>query len=300
MSEIPLPEPLVLTFAEVCDRGKVREENQDNVRHASIALGELMLVADGMGGYRGGATASNIAAETFLAYLASLPADYPPEQAIREAAALANGNIVGAASAPGSAYRRMGSTVVLALITQNATGTGAWIGHIGDSRAYLARAGQLTRITNDHSTVQALLNRNLITPEEARNHPDASELTRSLGHQPEVEIDIDTVRLQDGDCLLLCSDGLWGFVQEQAIEAVAANSELRIETAAQSLLDLALAAGGHDNIGIEMVRVAKAPVAFKPPRRTRFVTILGACLLALAVLAALAWFALKSHWLHGR
>ena len=93
----------------------------------------------------------------------------------------------------------------------------AWIGHIGDSRAYHVHDGRLSRVTNDHSAVQALLNRNLITPEAARHHPDASVLTRSLGHQPEVDIDMTMVQLATGDTLLLCSDGLWGYVEEQQI-----------------------------------------------------------------------------------
>jgi len=297
MSEISPPEPLVIAFSEACDRGKVREENQDNVRRASIPLGELLIVADGMGGYQGGATASRIAVETFLEYLGSRPPDYPPEQAIREASASANTNIATAANSPGSLYRQMGSTVVLALLTQDASGTRAWIAHVGDSRAYLARAGQLNRITNDHSAVQALLSQNLITPEQARHHPDASALTRSLGHQPEVEIDIEMVPLQDGDSLLLCSDGLWGFVPEQEMEAAAANLELTVEMAAQTLLDLALAAGGHDNIGLAMARMSKAPPAVKKPRR-RFLAILAASLLVIAGLGVLAWFAMHSHWLH--
>jgi serine/threonine protein phosphatase PrpC len=271
MSEKPIPGPLVFAFAEQCDRGTVREENQDNVLHARIPLGALLIVADGIGGYSGGATASRMVIAGFQAYLAALPQDYPADCAIREASARANATIVAAASAPNSPYRRMGSTVVLALLQQDATGTFAWIGHIGDSRAYLVRDGRLNRITSDHSAVQALLDRNLITPEQALNHPDASVLTRSLGHQPEVEIDLEKLSLMAGDSLLLCSDGLWGYVSEVEIERAAVNPELTTEAASRALLDLALAAGGHDNIGIEMVRIslppADSPWFFKLLRR---------------------------------
>jgi protein phosphatase len=298
MSKVLTPQQAVITFGEQCNKGKVREENQDCVLHVRFALGELFIVADGMGGYQGGATASHMVVEGFHEYLASLPKDYPPDQAIREASARVNASIVAAASAPNSPYRQMGSTVVLALIQQDPTGTQAWIGHVGDSRAYLVRAGQLHRITKDHSAVQALLNRNLITPEEALHHPDASVLTRCLGHKGEVEIDIDPISMELGDSLLLCSDGLWGFVPEQELQMVAADPQLTVETAAQSLLDLALAAGGHDNIGIEMVRLN--PSAAATPRSKRLhaggMEILAICLLAFAAVGASAYFGTRSPW----
>ena len=300
MSENSLLGPLAMTFAEVCDVGKVRQENQDNVRHASTPLGELLIVADGMGGYQGGATASRIVVESIIAYLDSTPREYPPDEAIREAVACANRNIATEAHAPGSANPQMGSTVVLALLIQAEGGTQALIAHIGDSRAYLVRADELQRITSDHSKVQELVDRKTITPEEALHHPDASALTRSLGHQPDVEIDIRMVPLQEGDGLLLCSDGLWGAVPYEVIKAVAANQKLTVELVAQVLLDLALAAGGRDNIGIEMVRLSRAPaaVALKQPRRHGALLTMSACLLAIAGLGALAWIALHTDWLH--
>jgi hypothetical protein len=169
----------------------------------------------------------------------------------------------------------MGSTVVLALIQAGNPAGGnsgtlasftptAWIGHVGDSRAYLIRAGKMSKITNDHSAVQALISRNLITEEEARNHPDASVLTRSLGHRPEVEIEIDRVAIQGGDALLLCSDGLWGYVSDGDIAAVATDASLSVQTIADTLLHQALAAGGHDNIGIEFIRIGGDGAATLP------------------------------------
>jgi protein phosphatase len=300
MSEVPIPGQLVVSSAERCDRGKVREENQDSLQHARIALGELFVVADGIGGYLGGATASKMVVDGFYEYLSSLPAEYPPDRAIREASARTNAAILAAANSPTSVYQHMGSTVVLAIVNQDATaGTHAWIGHIGDSRAYLARSGQLIRITRDHSAVEALLSRNLISPEEALHHPDASVLTRSLGHLPEVEINIEKVPLQAGDNLLLCSDGLWGYVPEQEIQLVVINPELTVETMAETLRGLAMAAGGHDNIGIELVRLSLPPVAvdFKGPRRHGFLEILAVCLLAVAAFGAVAYFAMQSQWL---
>ena len=251
----------VILFAEECDRGVLREENQDSVLHVRIALGDLMIVADGIGGYAGGATASRLVVENFYAYLAALPADYPVDNAIRGAAARANAQITEKANAPGSPFQRMGSTVVVAVVQQRAGEICAWIGHVGDSRAYLVRAGRLNRLTTDHSAVQALLSRSLISPEEVENHPDTSVLTRSLGNQPEVEIDIEQIPLAFGDTLLLCSDGLWGFVSELDIEKMVDAPGLTLELSARGLLKLALTAGGKDNISIEKARVVGHPKA---------------------------------------
>jgi serine/threonine protein phosphatase PrpC len=261
MSEIPVSGQPIILFAEECDRGILREENQDSILHVSISLGDLLMVADGIGGYTGGAIASRMVVENFYLHLAALPPDYPVDNAIRGAAARANAQILAAASAPGSPNQRMGSTVVVAVVQQRASGTCAWIGHIGDSRAYLLRAGRLHRLTTDHSAVQVMLSHKLITPEEAKNHPDSSVLTRSLGHQPEVEIDIEQHPLALGDTLLLCSDGLWGFVSDLDIERMVDAHGRTLGSSAHGLLELALAAGGNDNISIEMARLVALPKA---------------------------------------
>jgi serine/threonine protein phosphatase PrpC len=257
MSDLPVHGQPVILFAEECDRGTLREDNQDSALHIRIALGDLLIVADGIGESAGGATASRMAVEYFYAHLAALPQDYPADKALREAAARANASIVVAARAPDSPHPRMGSTVVAALLQPDGDITNAWIGHIGNSRAYLMRAGRLHRLTTDHSAVQSLLNRNLITPEEAKNHPDALVLTRCLGHQLEVEIEIEQFPLAVGDWLLLCSHGLWGFVPELEIQTAAAS--LSVEAAAHNLLELALTAGGHNNIGIEVAQLIAPP-----------------------------------------
>ncbi|MGP8250453.1 MAG: PP2C family protein-serine/threonine phosphatase [Terracidiphilus sp.] len=325
MKALAKPKQLAISFAEKCDRGIVREENQDSVLRTTTPLGELLIVADGLGGYQGGAVASRIAVDSISAYFAGLPADYLPAMAIRESIIRANAEILNAASSPGSIYTHMGSTVVMALLqpiggnrergpaAPNAVVNAvlkAWIGHVGDSRAYHVRDRRLYRITRDHSAVQAMLDRNLITPEQALNHPDASVLTRSLGHEPEVDADIDSVQLEPGDSLLLCSDGLWGYVDERAIEAVAANSALDVETASAALLELALTAGGYDNVGIEIARVANGPgktpaspsaSAFRSTRifgKLRLIEILAVALLAFAAIGALACFAYLEHWFH--
>ena len=269
MSEVSARQSLTISFGEACDRGKIREENQDNVRRATIPLGELFIVADGIGGYQGGATASRMVVEEFHAQLAARPADYPADDALREASAHTNASIHTVASSGDPSLQRMGSTVVLALVQKELDAEPvAWIGHVGDSRAYLVRDGQMRKVTTDHSAVQALLSRNLITEEEARNHPDASVLTRSLGHKSEVEIELDRVPLQAGDALLLCSDGLWGYVAEEDIAAVVNDGSLGTQTIADTLVHQALAAGGQDNIGIEFIRIAAASGVSAPTLAT--------------------------------
>ncbi|MGA3347190.1 MAG: protein phosphatase 2C domain-containing protein [Terracidiphilus sp.] len=247
-----LGKPTIL-FAEECDRGKMRQVNQDSILHVSIPMGELLIVSDGIGGENAaGVSASKTVVEQIHSYLAKLPQNYAADSAIREAAAQANAKIL-PDKEPDVPQLRMGAAVIVALVQQEAEGSYAWIGHVGDCRAYLVRAGRLHRLTFDHSGVQSLLNRNLITPEEVYRHPDTGVLTRALGVEPEVEIDIEKHPLAVGDTLLLCSDGLWDAVSEKEIERTASGPT--VETAARDLLQRALDAGGRDNIGIEMARL---------------------------------------------
>jgi protein phosphatase len=167
MNEIPALEEPAIIFAEKCDRGILRQENNDSVLHLRIPLGDLMVVADGVGGYIGRSTASQMVVESFREHLAALPSDYPADKALQEAAKFTNAKLLMTPREPGMPNVRMGSTVVVALLQESAEGPHAWVGHIGDSRAYLVRVGRLHRLTTDHSAVQSLLSRNLISPQEA-------------------------------------------------------------------------------------------------------------------------------------
>jgi protein phosphatase len=258
-SRFSTPDAVAVQVAAQCDCGMVRSENQDSVKHVVTPLGDLLIVSDGMGGFAGGGVASRIAVDAISSTLAAMPAFFPSSIAVQEASFQANADIAKAAAEPGTPNNRMGCTVVLALLRTDSdrahAPVRATIGHIGDSRAYLMHNGRLTRITRDHSVVQELIDRDLLTVEESRLHPDASVLTRCLGWEPHVEIELNEVALEVGDSLLLCSDGLWGFVSESEIERVVADSSLEAEAASHALLQLALAAGGHDNIGIELARI---------------------------------------------
>ncbi len=257
MYELPIAGQPVIAFAEECDQGNLRPENQDSVLHARIALGELLIVADGSGGYTGSEVASRLAVEHFYDYLAALPNDYPAEDALREACAHANESILAVTNMPEFPSARLGTAVIVALLQEDADVTHAWIGHLGDCRAYLFRAGRLHSLTTDHSAVQSMLKLGLIAPEEVHNHPDTSVLTRSLGVRSDVEIEIEQHPIGVGDTLLLCSDGLWGCVSEPELEKAVESSD--VDDVARNLLYLALSAGGHDNIGIEMARVNAPP-----------------------------------------
>ncbi|MFZ1086852.1 MAG: protein phosphatase 2C domain-containing protein [Terracidiphilus sp.] len=257
MSSLAIHEQPVILFAEECERPANREESEISVLNVRLALADMMLVADGSGSNGGGAAASRMVVEHFYAHLAGLPPDYPVDNAIRAAAARANASILAAASTPGSQLQGARVSMVVALLQQEGEITYAWIGHIGDSRAYLQRAGRLHRLTVDHTAVQEMLDRKMITPFEALHHPDAKVLSRSLGQQLAVDIEVEQVPLAVGDTLLLCSDSLWRSVPEAEIQS-AADSETA-DSAAHSLLALALAADGKDSVGIELARMILPP-----------------------------------------
>ena len=129
---------------------------------------------------------------------------------------------------------------------------------MGDSRAYLIHNQKLTLLTRDDSAGQDLLDRNQITPQEGEAHPDASLLAGYLGKQYNVRVEMRDVQLEVGDTLLLCSDGLWGYVSEQEIERELSDGTRTVEEASRALLDLALDAGGYDNVAIEIARLAQS------------------------------------------
>jgi PPM family protein phosphatase len=233
-------------------QGLVREENQDRISRVQSPCGELFIVADGMGGYEGGATAAQMLIDGLTQHLRAVPPGMPPDEALRQATERANAEIY-RRRAQGSDPRlaRMGTTGVLALVQ----GHRAWIAHAGDSRAYLWRGGDLRRLTRDHTLVQGMVDRQILDEEEARNHPDAHVVTRSFGQRAEIEMEIaPALELLDGDRLLLCSDGLSGSVDDAAIARVLA-AQSDTQTATDALIGLALQAGGSDNISVQLIAV---------------------------------------------
>lgn len=261
--------PLPLRIGAGAHRGLVREENQDRISRVQSPLGELFIVADGMGGHEGGATAAQLLIDGLDAHLRTLPEDTPPEEALLQAAQGANTDIFQRAQGD-RRLAKMGATAVLALIQ----GHRVWIAHAGDSRAYLWRGGRLERLTRDHTLVQRMVDHQILNEEEARHHPDSNVVTRGFGQSPEIELEVaPPLDLHEGDRLLLCSDGLSGYVEDDAIAgALAAGGEA--QEVADALIGLALRAGGLDNVSLQLIALqgeaaqGPAPAPAPPPVAT--------------------------------
>jgi serine/threonine protein phosphatase PrpC len=238
---------LALRIAEkaaLSDVGRARQSNEDSYLERS----PLFVVADGMGGARAGEVASHIAVET--AKVAEVGAS--PEQDLAEVARTANREIYSKAQSD-SEHAGMGTTFTGALVT----GSEVAIGHVGDSRMYRLRDGELERLTHDHSLVEEFVRQGKLTPEEAEVHPQRSIITRALGPEPEVQVDTFTYPGRAGDVYLICSDGLTGMISEdQVAEILSAGGSLT--DAAQRLIDAANENGGRDNITVVLFRLEDA------------------------------------------
>src|SRR3954447_4580901 len=235
----------IVEKASLTDVGRQRQVNEDNYLEQS----PLFAVADGMGGARAGEVASKVAVEKLGE---SGPFDGSPEQQLAEVTKQANRQIYEMAQSD-SALAGMGTTLTAALVT----GREVVIGHVGDSRVYRFRDGELERLTQDHSLVEEFVRQGKLTPEEAENHPQRSIITRALGPEPDVQVDTFTYPGRDGDVYLICSDGLTGMISEDAIaEILSAGGSL--DAAAKQLIDAANENGGRDNITAILFRLEDA------------------------------------------
>lgn len=262
--------PLTLTAAAAADVGRVRALNEDAVlahvrpSDAGPALA-LLVVADGMGGHQAGEIAGRLAVNAIHASLRWFlqrpgrddtrpltPPGATPEPArhlgdrLRLAVAAANETILAYALDNPVEAGNLGSTVTCALIH----GRHVAIANVGDCRAYLHRDGRLRQLTADHSYVGRLVRAGHLAPDAIFDHPRRNLVTRTLGHRSALEVDIFTEQLQPGDRLLLCSDGLWEMVRDDAL--IAAELAAPPATAVAALVALANAHGGEDNIGIAL------------------------------------------------
>ena len=230
--------------AGVTDTGRRRLRNED----AFICEPPLFAVADGMGGARAGEIAAGLAA----AALEEAGAETRGAEGVAELIAEANRRIWERSVAdPRTAG--MGTTVTAALVDA-AAGTVA-IGHVGDSRAYLYRDGELEQLTTDHSLVAELVQSGMLTPEEAERHPQRSAITRALGTEETVDVESFTVAAEPGDVFLLCSDGLSGMVADTDVAAVLGRSQDDLERTADALIAAANARGGDDNVTVVLFEI---------------------------------------------
>jgi PPM family protein phosphatase len=231
-----------LNRGAVTDIGRMRKNNEDRY----LSAGRLAAVADGMGGHRAGEVASAIAMEELAALEHAGPWSTPADagEALRTVFLAANRRIRDTA-AKDSELDGMGTTLVALL----EDGDSVHLANVGDSRAYLLRNGELSQVTVDHTLVQELIDEGRLRPEEAERHPQRSIITRALGVESDVEVDLFTYKLLSGDRLLLCTDGLSGVVSEQRIR----NVLLRVpdpQRAAEKLVAMANESGGPDNITV--------------------------------------------------
>lgn len=238
-------------MANKTDIGHTRTKNEDRALIRNDLNGfTLAIVADGMGGHQAGDIASQLAIEIIQDQLQMIHIDLPVEERkliVRQAIYMANDSIYQLASTK-LQYQGMGTTVVLAIATEE------WllIANIGDSRAYKASEKSIIQLTEDHSLVSELVKNGQITAEEASFHPRRNVLTRALGTEQNVTIDIYDYVWSDKDFLLLCTDGLSGFVDNQQILQILNQNE-DIYFKADKLVESALEAGGEDNITVVLL-----------------------------------------------
>lgn len=235
--------------------GKVRDHNEDSF-HVSETDGFFM-VSDGMGGLAAGELASKITRETVSESLGKqMGSGTPVEKILRDAFNLANQK-VRKALIENPSSKGMGCTCVVLAFRDN----DFFIGYVGDSRIYLFRNGHLKQITRDHSYVEELFLRGLITAEEKIDHPYKSSITRYIGHAETIEVDVTSGPIANNDVFILCSDGLTGEVTDENIEKLL-NEGQSVEQSVKKLIAMALENGGGDNISVIAVKVEKKKPGF--------------------------------------
>lgn len=246
------------------DIGCLRQNNEDAFGYWEpeddrlfLRKGRLAVVADGMGGYEGGQEASRLAVETLVAVYRDFGGD-DPQAALVEGLQTAHEQIRNY-SFDHPELRGMGTTCTAAAIVRHASGgaqyDALYFVHVGDTRLYLIRDGQITKVTRDHSYVGRLVESGIISPEEAEKHPQRNILTAALGTNPELVMDSprQPAPLRPEDVLLICTDGLWGQVRDPEILDAVENKSA--EQAGRELIELAKERGGPDNITVEILRL---------------------------------------------
>lgn len=252
-----------IEISELSDTGRVREHNEDAVT-SNIDIG-LMVLADGMGGYNAGEVASGIAVQ-IVADLASEGAAREERHGIdshsglmrqsivlRDAVYRANKIIYQTAQSQTNC-EGMGTTIVACMFYDNKVS----IAHVGDSRAYRLRQGQLDQVTLDHSLLQELVDRGFYSEEEAQRSTNRNYVTRALGVEPTVEVEVHEYDVLPEDIYLLCSDGLPDMVEDEDIHLTISTFNDSLDVVGQQLVDLANDHGGRDNVSVMLAQVKEA------------------------------------------
>ncbi|MFQ5877268.1 MAG: Stp1/IreP family PP2C-type Ser/Thr phosphatase [Acidobacteriota bacterium] len=267
------PAPLTFSSAGLTDVGRKRSSNEDSFTIA--AAHNLFVVADGMGGHAAGEVASRLAVESIARHISgsdprkepTIPAAFRspsreeaalpvPARRVLNAIRLANQEIARSVRKD-RAMRGMGTTVVAAYIQGNR----AYIGSVGDSRAYMVRGRAIRQLTSDHTFVNEQVRAGTLSADEARKHPARNILTRAVGSQEEVEADLVQIDLKQGDLILLCSDGLTSMAEDREILRALQQHRGDLDAGCRSLVALANSRGGEDNITVVLVRADRKAAA---------------------------------------
>jgi serine/threonine protein phosphatase PrpC len=249
-----------ISYKAVSDVGRKRKGNEDslvvNPEHG------LFVVADGMGGHAAGEIASKVAVDSINEFVCLTGGDeeitWPfgldenisyDGNRLKTAIRYANRKVLEATKEK-SEYEGMATTVAAVLVD----GDAANLGHVGDSRVYLMRDGEITQLTSDHSWVNEQIQSGVISPDQARTHPLRNVVTRALGGKPDLQVDMQQHKAKAGDILILCSDGLTTMIPDEDIARVVRDSGGDVEKAAQALVASANAKGGEDNITVLLIR----------------------------------------------
>lgn len=242
------------TLGGMSDVGLTRQLNEDNWGWMKLSeRARLYVVADGMGGHDGGEVASALAVKTICKVAKEAEKDNPQgeealETLLDTSFQAANNTVKDHADAKGT---DMGTTLVCMLVFDNRVG---FLANVGDSRGYLFREGSLHQVSKDHSLVQKMVERGRITAEEARHHPHSNILLRTVGTERDIDIDIFRVELKPGDKVLMCSDGLWGEVEDRDMESIL-NTYTDPRIASRELVRAAHHGGGKDNVTLMIVEI---------------------------------------------
>jgi PPM family protein phosphatase len=249
-----------ITYKAVSDVGRKRKGNEDSLfvnpeQH-------LFVVADGMGGHAAGEIASKVAVDAINEFVCLTGGDeeitWPfgldenisyDGNRLKTAIRYANRKVLEATKEK-SEYEGMATTVAAVLVD----GDAANLGHVGDSRVYLMRDGEITQLTSDHSWVNEQIQSGVISPDQARTHPLRNVVTRALGGKPDLQVDMQQHKAKAGDLLILCSDGLTTMIPDEDIARVVREAGGDVEKAAQALVASANAKGGEDNITVLLIR----------------------------------------------
>lgn len=256
-----------VTYHVCTDVGREREHNEDSHGEFLLEDGSLVLVvADGMGGHEGGEVASQIAVEA-IGHIARHSPALDPREKLHNGFLVAHQRVLSQAEKTGKSG--MGTTAVAVYVR----GGEAYVAHVGDSRLYHLRDGVVAWMTSDHTRVQRMVSMGILSPSEAKNHPDANIVTRAIGHGVgadgtplEPEVQAEPLLLQPGDVMVLCSDGVYDDVTDAEIVSIAL--EKSPEEATLALVALANARGGHDNITVTVLRYGERPAAISGPMTT--------------------------------